>query len=282
MNKISPLISPVDLAKLMIAGELVLIDARTGPDAREKYNAEHLEGAQFVDLEKDLAQKSADPSNGGRHPLPAIKNFSELLGRLGIERSTKVVVYDDKSGANAAARFWWLIKAAGHENIQVLDGGLKNAIEAGVPLTNVIPNIKAQPAYPAERWILPTVDADAVAKAVAGPNCLVIDVREAYRYRGESEPFDLVAGHIPGAVNIPYTGNLAADGYFLSADKLADIYKEAMGEHQPEQVVVHCGSGVTACHTLLAMEQAGIETPNLYVGSWSEWSRNDRPVAVGE
>ena len=282
MNKISPLISPVDLAKLMIAGELVLIDARTGPDAREKYNAEHLEGAQFVDLEKDLAQKSADPSNGGRHPLPAIKNFSELLGRLGIERSTKVVVYDDKSGANAAARFWWLIKAAGHENIQVLDGGLKNAIEAGVPLTNVIPNIKAQPAYPAERWILPTVDADAVAKAVAGPNCLVIDVREAYRYRGESEPFDLVAGHIPGAVNIPYTGNLAADGYFLSADKLADIYKEAMGEHQPEQVVVHCGSGVTACHTLLAMEQAGIETPNLYVGSWSEWSRNDRPVAVGD
>ena len=282
MNKICPLISPADLARLMTAGELVLIDARTGPDAREKYNAEHLEGAQFVDLEKDLAQKSADPSNGGRHPLPAIKNFSELLGRLGIERSTKVVVYDDKSGANAAARFWWLIKAAGHENIQVLDGGLKNAIEAGVPLTNVIPNIKAQPAYPAERWILPTVDADAVAKAVAGPNCLVIDVREAYRYRGESEPFDLVAGHIPGAVNIPYTGNLDADGYFLSADKLADIYKEAMGEHQPEQVVVHCGSGVTACHTLLAMEQAGIETPNLYVGSWSEWSRNDRPVAVGD
>ena len=128
---------------------------------------------------------------------------------------------------------------------------------------------------------MPTVDADKVAKAVADPHYLVIDVREAYRYRGESEPIDLVAGHIPGAVNIPYTGNLDADGSFLSAEVLADKYKEAIGDHEPGHVIVHCGSGVTACHTLLAMEQAGIETPNLYVGSWSEWSRNDRPVAVG-
>ena len=282
IQKRAPLISPAELAKLMRQGNILLIDARTGPDAREKYNAGHLEGAQFVDLERDLAQKSADPSNGGRHPLPAIKNFSELLGRLGIEKSTHVVVYDDKAGANAAARFWWLIKAAGHENIQVLDGGLKNAIEAGVTLTNIIPDIKVQPAYPVDKWVLPTADADMVAKASADPSYIVIDVREAYRYRGESEPFDLIAGHIPGAVNIPYTGNLDADGNFLSADKLADIYKEAIGDHDPEQVIVHCGSGVTACHTLLAMEQAGIETPNLYVGSWSEWSRNDRPVAIGQ
>jgi thiosulfate/3-mercaptopyruvate sulfurtransferase len=282
MQKKSPLINPVDLAGLMRQGNIVLIDARTGPDAREKYNTEHLEGAQFVDLETDLAEKSGDPVNGGRHPLPSIKHFSALLGRLGIERSTPVIVYDDKAGANAAARFWWLIKAVGHENIQVLDGGLKNAIEAGVPLTNIIPNIKDQPAYPVDKWILPTVDADKVAKAVKDPGYLVIDVREAYRYRGESEPFDLVAGHIPGAINIPYTGNLDTDGYFLSADKLADIYKEAISNHDPGNVIVHCGSGVTACHTLLAMEQAGLATPNLYVGSWSEWSRNDRPVAVGE
>ena len=281
MQKKSPLINPVELSGLIRQGNIVLIDARTGPDAREKYNAEHLQGAQFVDLEKDLAQKSADPSNGGRHPLPSIKNFSELLGRLGIERSTHVIVYDDKAGANAAARFWWLIKAAGHENIQVLDGGLKNAIEAGVPLTNIIPNIKAQSAYPADKWLLPTVNADKVAKAADDPGYIVIDVREAYRYRGESEPFDLVAGHIPGAINIPYTGNLDEDGYFLSADKLSGIY-QAISNHDPEHVIVHCGSGVTACHTLLAMEQAGIETPNLYVGSWSEWSRHDRPVAVGE
>jgi thiosulfate/3-mercaptopyruvate sulfurtransferase len=279
--KKSPLISPVELAKLMMQRNLVLIDARTGPDTREKYNAEHLEGAQYVDLEKDLSQKTADPSDGGRHPLPSIENFTELLGRLGIERSTKVVVYDDKSGANAAARFWWLLKAAGHENIQVLDGGLKNAIEAGVAVTNIIPNIKAQPAYPADKWILPTVDIDKVADAVDDPQYLVIDVREAYRYRGESEPIDLIAGHIPGAVNIPYTGNLNDDGYFLSANELAVKYKEAIGDRDAQQVIVHCGSGVTACHTLLAMEQAGVETPNLYVGSWSEWSRNDRPVAFG-
>ncbi|MEP7376931.1 MAG: sulfurtransferase [Chitinophagaceae bacterium] len=281
IQKKSPLINPVDLAGLMKQGNIVLIDARTGPDAREKYNAEHLEGAQFVDLEKDLAQKNDDPSNGGRHPLPAIKNFVELLGRLGIEKSTHVIVYDDKAGANAAARFWWMIRAAGHANIQVLDGGLRNAIEAGVPVTNIIPNIKPRPAYAADKWILPTADADKVSRAAADPNYLVIDVREAYRYRGESEPFDLVAGHIPGAINVPYTGNLDASGYFLPADKLAAIYKETIADHSPEQVIVHCGSGVTACHTLLAMEDAGIETPNLYVGSWSEWSRNDRPVAVG-
>jgi thiosulfate/3-mercaptopyruvate sulfurtransferase len=282
LTKNSPLIRPADLIKLMQSGSVVLIDARTGPGAVEKYNAEHLEGAKFLDLETDLAQKSADAANGGRHPLPAIENFTALVGRLGIQRSTHVVVYDDKAGANAAARFWWLLKATGHENIQVLDGGLKNAIEAGLPVTNVIPEITPLPAYPADNWILPTVDADKVAKAVADPDYLVIDVRESYRYRGESEPIDLIAGHIPGAVNIPYTGNLNADGNFLSAEELADKYKDAIGDHDPKQVIVHCGSGVTACHTLLAMEEAGIETPNLYVGSWSEWSRNDRPVAVGE
>ena len=282
LTKNSPLIRPADLIKLMQSGSVVLIDARTGPGAVEKYNAEHLEGAKFVDLETDLAQKSADAANGGRHPLPAIENFTALLGRLGVERSTHVVVYDDKAGANAAARFWWLLKATGHENIQVLDGGLKNAIEAGLPVTNVIPEITPLPAYPADNWILPTVDADKVAKAVADPGYLVIDVREGYRYRGESEPIDLIAGHIPGAINIPYTGNLDAEGNFLSAELLADKYKEAIGDFDPKRVIVHCGSGVTACHTLLAMEQAGIETPNLYVGSWSEWSRNERPVAVGE
>lgn len=282
MSKKSPLIRPADLIKLMGEAEVVLIDARTGPAARESYNAAHLEGARFVDMETDLAQKSADPSMGGRHPLPSIKNFTALLGTLGIHKSTQVVVYDDKAGANAAARFWWLLKALGHENIQVLDGGLKKAIEAGLAVTNKIPDIKQQPAYPTDKWVLPTVDADMVAKAVADPDYIVIDVREAYRFRGESEPFDLVAGHIPGAVNIPYTGNLDEDGYFLNAEGLAAKYQEAIGDHDPGKVIVHCGSGVTACHTLVAMEQAGIATPNLYVGSWSEWSRNDRPVAVGD
>jgi len=278
----SPLINAVDLNKLMGAENVVLIDARTGPDAREKYNAEHLAGAQYIDLEKDLSKKSADPSIGGRHPLPPVKDFAALLGRLGIERTTQVIVYDDKAGANAAARFWWMLKAAGHEHIQVLDGGLKGAVEAGLPLTNIIPNTEAHSPYPTDKWILPIVNADTVAGATTDPRSLIIDVREAYRFRGESEPIDLVAGHIPGAVNIPYTGNLDPDGYFLSADELAKKYKEAIGNRNPGQVIVHCGSGVTACHTLLAMDEAGIEAPKLYVGSWSEWSRTDRPVAIGE
>lgn len=278
----SPLINAVDLNKLMGAKNVVLIDARTGPDAREKYNAEHLVGAQYVDLEKDLSKKSADPSNGGRHPLPPIEDFAALLGRLGIEKTTQVVVYDDKAGANAAARFWWMLKAAGHERIQVLDGGLKGAIEAGLPLTNIIPNTEARPPYPADKWILPSANVDTVAGATTDPRSLIIDVREAYRYRGESEPIDLIAGHIPGAVNIPYIGNLDPDGYFLSADELAHKYKEAIGNRNPGEVIVHCGSGVTACHTVLAMEQAGIQVPKLYVGSWSEWSRTGRPVAAGE
>jgi len=277
----SPLISPADLARLMEREPIVMIDARTGPDAREKYNAEHLEGAQYVDLEIDLSQKSGDPARGGRHPLPSIKNFAELLGRLGIEDSSHVVVYDDKAGANAAARFWWLLKAAGHKKIQVLDGGLKTAVEAGVPVTNIIPNIKSKPAYPLDQWHLPTVDAERVAQSVTDPAHLVIDVREAYRFRGESEPIDITAGHIPGAVNIPYSENLDADGYFLSTDQLANKYREAIGDRDSKHVTVHCGSGVTACHTILALDQAGFETPNLYVGSWSEWSRNDRPVATG-
>ncbi len=278
----SPLISSAELAKLMATGNIILIDARTGPDARGKYNAEHLEGAQYVDLENDLSKKNADPSNGGRHPLPPVKDFATLLGRLGIERATQVVVYDDKAGANAAARFWWMLKSLGHEHIQVLDGGLKAAMEAGLPLTNIIPNANALPAYTADKWLLPTVKADTIAGATNDPDYLVIDVREAYRYRGESEPIDLVAGHIPGAVNIPYTGNLDPDGYFLSSDELANKYKEAIASRNPEHVIVHCGSGVTACHTLLAMEQAGIPGAQLYVGSWSEWSRSNRPVAVNK
>ncbi len=282
MQKISPLISPAELAKLLGKENFVLIDARTGPDAKEKYNDQHLEGALYVDLEKDLSHKSADPANGGRHPLPSVKDFAALLGQLGIDKSTHVVVYDDKSGANAAARFWWMMKAMGHEKIQVLDGGLKAAIDAGLNLTNDITSAKSKPAYPADKWLLPTVDADTVAKAVEDPDYLVIDVREAFRYRGEDEPVDTVAGHIPGAVNIPYAGNLDANGNFLSAEELNKKYKEAIGNTNSQQVIVHCGSGVTACHTLLAMYQAGFEIPNLYVGSWSEWSRNERPVVTGE
>lgn len=282
MQKLAPIISAVELGKLMDNKAVILIDARTGADALEKYNAEHLDGALYVDLDKDLSLKGPDAAQGGRHPLPSAKDFAVMMGKLGIDASSHVVVYDDKGGANAAARFWWMLKALGHNRVQVLDGGLAAALKAGLPVSDKIPPVKIRTAYPADQWLLPTASADDVAHAATNSNQLVIDVREGFRYRGESEPIDLVAGHIPGAVNIPYSENLDSGGNFLSAEDLSKKYKGAMGERNSQQVIVHCGSGVTACHTLLAMDHAGIEMPNLYVGSWSEWSRNDRPIAVGD
>ena len=278
----SSLIQATHLAQLVHSQDVILIDARTGPDIKEKYKKEHLKNAQFVDLENDLSQKTGDASNGGRHPLPPVEKFARLLGGLGIEPSSHIVVYDDKNGANAAARFWWMMKALGHDKVQVLDGGMKAAIEAGIQLTADTPAIKSLPPYPADHWLLPTVNADKVANAANDTNQLVIDVREGFRYRGESEPIDKIAGHIPGATNIPYSSNLDEDGRFLPVSKLAAKYKEAFAGREAADVIVHCGSGVTACHTLLAIEEAGLAMPNLYVGSWSEWSGANRPVAKGE
>lgn len=281
MQKISPLLNVDELNRLMAGENLVLIDARTGPGVREKYNEQHLKGALFVDLETDLSEKG-NPAEGGRHPLPKVKDFAALLGRLGIDKSSHVVVYDDKNGANAAARFWWMMRAVGHEKIQVLDGGIQAAQAAGLPLTNEVSTAIAVSDYPANEWLLPVVGIDAVANAAQDPRFTVIDVREAFRYRGESEPIDTVAGHIPGAINIPYAGNLDVNGNFLSPGELLVKYKEVLGDNKTKQVIVHCGSGVTACHTLLAMDHAGLGIPSLYVGSWSEWSRNDRLIATGE
>lgn len=278
MQKASSLIDAAALMSLTGQENIVLVDARTGPDVKERYAKEHLKGAVFVDLETDLSEKSANAANGGRHPLPPVEKFTALLGRIGIEPDTHVVVYDDKNGANAAARFWWMMKALGHEKVQVLNGGMKAAIEAGVEVSDAPPVLAAKTPYPANSWKLPVVTANQVADAVADTNQLVIDVREGYRYRGESEPIDTIAGHIPGAINIPYIENLDAAGRFLPAAELAEKYRQAFAGRKPEQVIVHCGSGVTACHTLLAIEEAGFSVPNLYVGSWSEWSRNSRPV----
>lgn len=278
-NSTSPLISPQEINP--ISG-FVIIDARSGGGAYERYAANHLEGALHADLDRDLTKKPIDPAYGGRHPLPEVKDFTAFLGKLGITPSSRVVVYDDKSGANAAARFWWMLRAVGHKYVQVVDGGLDAIIRAGLSMSSVKHEPAAALPYPADSWALPTVRIDDVAKAAANRDALVIDVREAYRYRGESEPIDLIAGHIPGAVNIPYLNNLADDGGFRFGDELASQYRNALGTRDPTKVIVHCGSGVTACHTLLALEQAGIKGANLYVGSWSEWSRRAYPVGTGE
>lgn len=274
----SPLISTKDIT----LGKDIIIDARSGPDAFERYCAAHLRGALHADLDRDLSQKPADPAYGGRHPLPPVKAFAAFVGRLGITPSTSVIVYDDKSGANAAARFWWMLRALGHEKVKVVDGGLDAIIREGLPMTGTIHEPVSTSSYPADAWKLPTVTLEDIEVAARDPDALVIDVREAYRYRGEREPIDLIAGHIPGAINIPYLDNLTDDGRFRPVEELAARYGSILDHREPSNVIVHCGSGVTACHTLLALEQAGIKGANLYVGSWSEWSRRDLPIATGE
>lgn len=279
MRTSSPLISPKEIT---LGAGTIIIDARSGVDAFERYKSSHLAGAFHADLDHDLAKKPADPAMGGRHPLPEVKDFAAYVGKLGITPSTSVVVYDDKSGANAAARFWWMLRALGHDKIQVVDGGLAAIIRDGLSLESGSNEPSSTAPYPSDRWQLPTVSIDEVKTAAKDPQALVIDVREAYRYRGDQEPIDLVAGHIPGAVNIPYINNLSDDGTFRAADDLAALYHQAVGHRDPSRIVVHCGSGVTACHTLLALDHAGIKGANLYVGSWSEWSRRNLPIAKGD
>ncbi len=278
-QKLSPISKPSELVASVQEKNLVIVDARAGAGAKERYAAGHLEGALFVDLEKQLANVPADASKGGRHPLPDLTQFAQVLTQLGIGPDTHVVVYDDKNGGNAAARFWWMLKAIGHENVQVLDGGLDAAVKAGFPVSSG----EETPATPEKtyeilQWMLPLSDINEVEKVANDADYLVIDVRDKDRYDGKVEPIDLIAGHIPGAANIPFTSNLDANGFFLSPAELKEKYTEALNGRDAQHVIVHCGSGVTACHTLLAMAYAEMEIPKLYVGSWSEWSRTDRPM----
>jgi thiosulfate/3-mercaptopyruvate sulfurtransferase len=275
-----PLIEAKELKQLAL-GSYVLIDTRGFGNSRERYEQGHLEGALYVDL-NELASHPENPAEGGRHPLPAVKDFAALLGRLGITPQTHIVIYDDKAGANPAARFWWMLKAIGHKQVQVLNGGLQGATDAGLPITTTIPPVPQATVYPISGNFEGTVTIDEVTDAVKDSGRLVIDVREAPRYLGQTEPLDLIAGHIPGAANVPYLTNLGDGSRYLSAQELKKQYQDILENRNPQNVIVHCGSGVTACHTLLALEQAGLPGAKLYVGSWSEWSRRDLPIATNE
>lgn len=278
--KLSPIISAEELLKLDLS-EIILIDARAGINAEENYKTEHLKSARYVDLNKDLATVE-DPANGGRHPLPSFDKFSEVLSKLGIMPSSHVIIYDDKNGSNAAARFWWMLKAIGHEKVQVLNGGLQEAIKAGFPVSNQPESFKPAEKYPISEWKLGLAAIDEVETARNNSQNIVIDVRDKNRFDGLTEPLDLIAGHIPGAVNVPFSENLDENGLFKSPEILAKKYDVILENKSSQDIIVHCGSGVTACHTLLALDYAGIEIPKLYVGSWSEWSRNDREMSTKE
>jgi thiosulfate/3-mercaptopyruvate sulfurtransferase len=270
--KLDPIASAPELLQRR---DLVWLDCRVD---QAKYREGHIEGAQHAQLERDMSSHTAEPARGGRHPLPELAAFGARLGRWGITPRTHVVLYDDQNGANAASRMWWLLKAVGHEAVQVVDGGLPALLAAGFLLTTAEPTTRAAAPYPAVELSRATADIEEVDRARQDPTRAVIDVRAAFRYRGEKEPIDPIAGHIPGAKNIELTQNLGADGKFKSAHELRSMYLAALSGIAPEQAIIHCGSGVTACHTLLALERAGLDGAKLYVGSWSEWCRNpNRP-----
>jgi thiosulfate/3-mercaptopyruvate sulfurtransferase len=269
----SPIISPSEL-KNISTESLIILDARIGKDVKQNYLEKHIKGARFIDLDKDLAEIGEDAAFGGRHPLPNPERFAETLSNLGVAENSHIVVYDDKNGSNAAARAWWMLRSFGFENVQVLDGGIQAAEKSTMEFSSGEETFEKTEPVRKEKWLLPVSTLEDVENELKSNSSTVIDVRDAYRYRGESEPIDLVAGHIPGAINIPFSENLDENGTFLSPEILKEKYSQLLKD-KPEQLIIHCGSGVTACHTILALHHAGFAIPNLYVGSWSEWSRRE-------
>ena len=279
----APLISAGELAeRLAGAGpggrELPsLLDVRWalgGPPGRQDYLAGHIPRAMFVDLDSELA---APPGRGGRHPLPDAESFTQAMGRAGVSQERSVVVYD-ATGGQAAARGWWLLRYFGHPDVRVLDGGLGAWLAAGLPLE---PGPARVPRgdFQARPGGMPVLDGAAAAELAQ--RGVLIDARASERFRGQNEPVDPVAGHIPGAINIPAAENLDSAGHFLDPPALRQRFQTA-GVRPGAAVGAYCGSGVTAAHEVLALALAGIPAA-LYVGSWSEWITDPaRPRATGD
>ncbi|RMZ60874.1 sulfurtransferase [Chryseobacterium nematophagum] len=269
-----PIISALELKEIFYNENLIILDARVGKEVYQSYLTKHIKGARYIDLDKDLAEIGDDAAYGGRHPLPTIEKFAGILSRLGISSDSHIVIYDDKNGANAAARVWWMLKAFGLDRVQVLDGGFQAAEKNGLEFSLGEEIFDTEILIKKKDWIFPISSLEDVENELQHNSSTVIDVRDAYRYKGESEPIDLVAGHIPGAINIPFSENLDHNGYFLDPKEIKEKYLKIL-QDKSQDLIIHCGSGVTACHTILALDYAGFPIPNLYVGSWSEWSRRD-------
>ncbi len=276
------LVSVTDLAvHLNDAGWIVcdcrhdLADTEAG---RRAYRVSHVPGARFVHLDQDLSAPMT--GRNGRHPLPDPERFAQRVGELGIGKNSQVVTYD-ASGGYYAARMWWMLRWLGHEAVAVLDGGWNAWLNAPHSITNQLPKIEAARFTARARTGL-ALDANSVAACLGKCGPLLLDARAPDRYRGENETLDPVGGHIPGAINRFFRLNLEADGRFKAATILRKEFTELLGNNASGQVTHYCGSGVTACHNLLAMEIAGLAGSRLYPGSWSEWvADRSRPVAVG-
>jgi len=252
----------------------------TAGDAQ--YLESHIPGALRADLERHLSAKGApDAASGGRHPLPSRANFAKWLGSMGLIAERQVVVYD-RQGVNYAGRLWWMLKWLGHEAVAVLDGGLPAWTAAGAPVEAGPGPTPQASNYPLALEKAGLVAADSIVKQLGKPSQTVIDARGAPRFRGEVEPLDPVAGHIPGALNRPFTDNFDANGFFKPAAELRADFETLLAGREPATVVHHCGSGVSAVPNIIAMEVAGLGRASLYAGSWSDWcSAPTRPMAQG-
>nr|WP_316644156.1 sulfurtransferase [uncultured Roseateles sp.] len=279
----STLVDAAQLQALIATGApLLVVDASfdlADPAAGERaYAAGHLPGAHYVHLDRDLS--GAKTGSNGRHPLPTRESFAATAARLGLRPDTQVVAYDAQGGMYAA-RLWWMLRWIGHGAVAVLDGGPAAWTSAGGTLSQTLPaTLGATAAYPLGDSLAPSLDGDALLARLG--QVRLIDARAGERFRGEVEPLDKLAGHIPGASNRFFKDNLQADGRFKPAAALREEFAALLGARTPAEVVHQCGSGVTACHNLLAMEFAGLRGSRLYPGSWSEWSSDPtRPVARG-
>lgn len=284
-DRYTTLVDAPTLARHLGDQDWIVLDCRFEPaDANagwQAYGREHVPGAYYAHLDTDLSDLGK--SGLGRHPLPDPGVFAAVLGRYGIDPASQVVCYDDAGGALAAARAWWLLRTIGHAHVAVLDGGWKAWREAGFPIAADKPRHRIGD-YPA-RWQASryTLDAGALADDLREERIVLVDARAALRYRGDVEPLDARAGHVPGALSRPFTDNLDAAGRFKPAEILRAEFRALIGERSPEQVVHMCGSGVTAAHNVLAMEHAGLAGSRLYAPSWSGWIIDSkRPIAVGD
>ncbi|MDP3192236.1 sulfurtransferase [Rhodoferax sp.] len=281
----STLISAPQLQTLMASGQpLMVFDCSfelmqpTGGDTQ--YLEQHLMGAVRADLDRHLSAKGApDAASGGRHPLPAREAFAAWLGSVGLAADMQVVVYD-RQGANYCGRMWWMLKWLGHEAVAVLDGGLQAWVAAGGAVEAGIKQAQPAGSYPLSAPKAVLASTEMVLNQLGRPGQTILDARAAPRFRGEVEPLDPVAGHIPGALNRLFSDNIGPDGRFKPAAQLRAEFDALLAGRDPASVVHHCGSGVSALPNLIAMEVAGLGRAALYAGSWSEWcSDASRPVA---
>jgi len=278
-----PLISPEALAAHLDRDDWVVFDCRFDladtERGRREFGLAHIPGARYAHVDEHLS--SPISANSGRHPLPDPWRLADWLGSQGVTPVSRVVVYDDTSGS-MAARLWWLLRWLGHDDVALLDGGWSSWVKGGWPTTADVVEETRRPPLPVRLHPDFVVTTEELAKGGEKSPWLLIDARTPERFRGESEPIDPVAGRIPGSRNVPLQLNIDSEGRFRLARELIELYRAAIGDHPLPQVACLCGSGVTACHNLLAMELAGLRGARLYAGSWSEWIRDPlRPVATG-